>query len=149
MPKGKIVRADATTLPAWAGLSYLMYKDTHSYTDMVHECEHYLRGNTVTGFLYFFDDDYVGFINVSIRPDFADSSVRAPMGFIETIFVREDYRRYGFGSELVRAAEQHCAANGCRQLSSDSVIENLGSQRFHTACGFKEKGRAVFYVKEI
>jgi len=149
MAKGTIIRADATTLPAWAGLSYLMYKDTHSYTDMVHECEHYLRGDTIVGFLYHFEEDYVGFVNVSVRPDYADITVRAPMGFIETIFVREDYRRYGFGRELIRAAEQHCAANGCRQISSDTVIDNIGSQRFHEACGFGVKGRVVFYVKDI
>jgi len=149
MPRGTIVRADATTLPAWAGLSYLMYKDTHSYTDMVHECEHYLRGGAVAGFLYVYQEDYVGFVNVSVRPDTAGSDAKPPIGFIETIFVREDCRRFGFGRELVRAAEQHCAANGCRRLSSDTVIDNVGSQKFHEACGFGEKGRAVFYEKEI
>ena len=149
MPKGTIVRADATTLPAWAGLSYLLYKDMHSYTDMVHECEYYLRGDTVAGFLYCLDGDYVGFVNVSIRPDFAEVGVRPPMGFIETIFVREDCRRFGFGRELIRAAEHHCAANGCRRLSSDTLLVNSAGQRFHEACGFREKGRVVFYVKEI
>ena len=149
MPKGQIVRADSTTVTAWAGLSYLMYKDTHSYTDMMHECEYYLRDGTVAGFLYCWKDDYVGFVNVSVRPNFSDPAVRAPMGFIETIFVREDSRRNGFARELIRAAEDYCLQNGCRQLSSDSLIVNYVSHKFHESCGFREKGRVVFYVKEI
>jgi aminoglycoside 6'-N-acetyltransferase I len=149
MPKGNIIRADATTLPAWAGLSYLMYKDTHSYTDMVRECEHFLQTGAVTGFLYCFQDDYVGFVNVSLRPDTTGAGAKPPAGFVETIFVREDHRRYGFGRELICAAEQYCAANGCRQLSSDTVADNIGSQKFHEACGFGVKGRVIFYAKDI
>jgi len=149
MPKGTIVRADSTTLTAWAGLSYLMYKDNHSYSDMLHECEHYLRKGDLAGFLYLFEGDYVGFVNVSIRQDFADETVRPPMGFIETIFVREDCRRYGFARELIRAAEEYAAVNGCKQLSSDTLVDNYASQRFHENCGFREKGRVVFYVKDI
>ena len=149
MAKGKIVRADAGTLTAWAGLSYLMYKDQHSYNEMMQECEHYLRDGSVTGLLYELGGEHVGFVNLSIRQDFADETVRPPMGFIETIFVVEEYRRYGYARELIRAAEEFAAENGCRQLSSDTLIENTASQRFHESCGFKEKGRVVFYVKEI
>jgi len=149
MPKGVIIRADATTLPAWAGLSYLMYKDTHSYSDMVYECEYYLREGAVAGFLYYYNEDYVGFINVSVRPDYADAGARPPMGFIETVFVRGDCRRLGFARELIRAAEEYCAGLGCRRLSSDALIADAVSQAFHEGCGFREKGRVVFYVKDI
>jgi aminoglycoside 6'-N-acetyltransferase I len=126
-----------------------MYKDQHSYSDMLHECENYLRKGDVAGFLYMFEGDCVGFVNVSIRQDFADETVRPPMGFIETIFVREDHRRYGFAKELIRTAEEYAALNGCRQLSSDTLIDNVASQRFHENCGFREKGRVIFYVKDI
>jgi ribosomal protein S18 acetylase RimI-like enzyme len=37
-------------------------------------------------------------------------------GFVETLWVREDLRRRGLGSQLLAAAEQEIARRGCREV---------------------------------
>jgi aminoglycoside 6'-N-acetyltransferase I len=48
----------------------------------------------------------------------------AAVGYIEGWFVYEALRNRGIGKELMRAAEDWAREHGCREMASDTWIDN-------------------------
>lgn len=89
-----------------------------------------------------------GFAELGTRP-YADGCDTSPVAYLEGWYVDPDARRRGVGAALVRAGEAWARARGCRELASDALLENTGSQRAHEALGFAEVERAVHYRKPL
>ena len=89
-----------------------------------------------------------GFAEFGTRP-YADGCDTSPVAFLEGWYVDPDVRRRGVGAALVRAGEAWARARGHRELASDALLENGGSQRAHEALGFAEVERAVRYRKAL
>ena len=89
-----------------------------------------------------------GFVEASIRP-FADNCATRPVGYIEGWYVDPDVRRQGIGKKLVEAAEHWAAAQGCREMASDALLENTVSHEAHKALGFEESERLVHFRKRL
>ena len=94
-------------------------------------------------------DALVGFVEVGLRShaDGCDESQMA--GFLEGWFVRKDWRRVGIGRMLVAAAEQWASRQGCKEIASDTWIDNETSQRAHEAMGYEVVDRCVNYRKKL
>jgi aminoglycoside 6'-N-acetyltransferase I len=95
------------------------------------------------------DDALVGFVEVGLRShaDGCDESQLA--GFLEGWFVRKDWRRIGIGRMLVAAAEEWASRQGCKEMASDTWINNKTSQRAHEAIGYEVVDRCVNYRKNL
>jgi aminoglycoside 6'-N-acetyltransferase I len=89
-----------------------------------------------------------GFIEVSLRP-YADGCATSPVGYIEGWFVHPHARGSGAGRALVAAAEAWAVSRGCREMASDSLLENEAGQRAHLALGYEEVERAVRFRKDL
>ncbi|WP_161979515.1 GNAT family N-acetyltransferase [Streptococcus sp. S784/96/1] len=68
------------------------------------------------------------------------------VAYLEGINVLSDYQRSGIAKELIDFARQWARNQGIRQLASNCELDNLTSQAFHSAVGFKEVSRTVNYV---
>ncbi|HET6160801.1 MAG TPA: aminoglycoside 6'-N-acetyltransferase [Dongiaceae bacterium] len=90
----------------------------------------------------------VGMLELSLRP-YADGCDSSPVPFIEAWYVTEDARRGGIGGALVKAAEQWALENGYTEMASDSLLENVDSERAHKAVGFEEVERAIRFRKAL
>jgi aminoglycoside 6'-N-acetyltransferase I len=95
------------------------------------------------------DDRLVGFLEVSLRSHADGCDPAHPVGYIEGWFVRHDCREKGIGRDLVRAAENWAQANGCHEMASDALADNLDSQRAHEALGFEVVDRCVHFRKAL
>ena len=95
------------------------------------------------------DDDYAGFINVSLRHEFVQGAKSYPIGYVEGIFVKEQYRNKGIAKMLIQAGEEWAKSKGCKEIASDTEIDNKTSQKFHDKLGFKKTGVIVHFVKKI
>jgi aminoglycoside 6'-N-acetyltransferase I len=91
----------------------------------------------------------IGFLEVGLRSHADGCNPARPVGFVEGWFVQEASRNCGVGRELMRAAEEWARAQGCREMASDTWIDNEGSQRAHEALGFRVVDRCVNYRKEL
>ena len=91
----------------------------------------------------------LGFIEVGLRSHADECDPARPVGYVEGWYVVETYRRKGIGTRLLRAAEAWARTQGCREMASDALIENVPSQRVHAALGFAAVARSVLYRKPL
>jgi aminoglycoside 6'-N-acetyltransferase I len=90
-----------------------------------------------------------GFVEVALRSYADGCDATQPVGYLEGWFVREECRRRGIGTALLRAAEQWARLQGATEMASDAAIDNAISQRAHEALGFEVVGRAVQFRKQL
>ena len=79
----------------------------------------------------------VGFVELSLRA-YAEGCVSDRVAYVEGWYVEPHARRLGAGAALIRAAEDWGRSQGCIELGSDAVVENILSARAHRALGFSE-----------
>jgi aminoglycoside 6'-N-acetyltransferase I len=95
------------------------------------------------------DGTLAGFLEAGLR-SYADGCDAAhPVGYVEGWYVAESWRRQGIGRELLRAAEDWARSRGCKEMASDTAIDNETSQRAHEALGFEVAERSVLYRKKL
>jgi len=95
------------------------------------------------------DETLVGFLETGLRSHADGCDPSQAVGFIEGWYVLEGYRRQGIGKSLVTAAEQWARGEGCREMASDTLIENHSSQKAHQALGYAVVDRCVHYRKTL
>jgi len=91
----------------------------------------------------------VGFIEGSIRADYVNGTGSSPVGFVEGVYVVPAWRRQGVARRLFDAVADWARAQGCSELASDALLDNLASQRAHLALGFRETERVVYYTRHL
>jgi len=91
----------------------------------------------------------VGFIEAALRSYADGCDPSHPVGYVEGWYVIEEQRRRGIGKALLQAAEGWARTQGCKEMASDSELDNATSQRAHEATGFQVVGRALLYRKAL
>ena len=100
-------------------------------------------------FLAFDGDNAIGFSRVRIRHEWFFSDRDDPFGYLETIYVRREYRRQGVAHTLVAMCEDLSRDKGCLEFFSGCDLDNEGSYAFHIGAGFKEQHRIIHFSKEL
>jgi len=90
-----------------------------------------------------------GFLEASLRYDYVEACSTTPVGYLEGVYVRPEFRRRGVARALVKAAENWARSRGCREMASDSPLDNAVGQAAHEAIGYQEVGRIVCYRKSL
>jgi aminoglycoside 6'-N-acetyltransferase I len=91
----------------------------------------------------------IGFIEIGLRSHADGCDPARPVGFVEGWFVHEVSRKQGIGSALMRSAEAWARTQGCREMASDTWIDDQGSIRSHQALGFEVVDRCVHFRKAL
>jgi len=91
----------------------------------------------------------IGFAEVGLRSHANGCDGARPVGFLEGWFVARGFRRQRVGARLVRAAEQWCKAQGCREMASDTWASHRLSIAAHRALGYEVDGRYVNFRKSL
>ncbi len=100
-------------------------------------------------FIYKLNNEYIGFINLSIRTDYVEGSNSSPVGFVEGIYVKPEYRNKGIAKKLIIKGEEWAKSKGCTQIGSDIEMDNDISYKFHQKVGFNEANRIICFIKDI
>ncbi|HRW55151.1 MAG TPA: GNAT family N-acetyltransferase [Phycisphaerae bacterium] len=90
----------------------------------------------------------IGFVELSIHPH-AIGCGQGPVAYLEAWRVDEAYRRTGVGARLLAAGEAWGRSVGCREIASDTWIDNTTSDAAHRALGFEETDRLIHYRKPL
>jgi aminoglycoside 6'-N-acetyltransferase I len=95
------------------------------------------------------DGGLVGFIEVGLRSHADGCDPSHAVGFVEGWYVVPAYRGRKIGAQLLTRAEEWARAAGCREMASDTWLDNIDSQRAHEALGFEVVDRCVNYRKRL
>ncbi|WP_425348646.1 aminoglycoside 6'-N-acetyltransferase [Rhizobium bangladeshense] len=94
-------------------------------------------------------NETVGFAEATLRHDYVNGCSSSPVLFLEGIYVRPVDRRKGIARLLCNAVADWGKSLGCIEFGSDALLENSASHALHTALGFEETQRVVFFRKPL
>ena len=94
-------------------------------------------------------NEAVGFAEATLRHDYVNGCSSSPVLFLEGIYIRPVDRRKGIARLLCNAVADWGKSLGCVEFGSDAPIENSASHALHTALGFEETQRVVFFRKPL
>nr|AYQ75802.1 GNAT family N-acetyltransferase [Cohnella candidum] len=119
------------------------------YDELRNEFFEFLQSDKDKVYLYLADDLPVAFIHLCIRFDYVEGSVTSPVGYVEGIYVKPEYRRQGISKALLQKSEEWMKSKGCKQIGSDIEYDNHTSYQFHLGVGFKEANRIICFIKDL
>ncbi|MCH5199633.1 MAG: GNAT family N-acetyltransferase [Oscillospiraceae bacterium] len=143
-----IYKATESDIPKIADMAALLWEghDTEElaagFAEIIHsdECEVFLSMKENTS---------VGFAQVQLRHDYVEGTSSSPVGYLEAIFVKSEYRKNGHGKELLKHCEEWAAEKGCTEFASDCELTNDMSLAFHLNVGFTEVNRVICFTKKL
>ena len=83
-------------------------------------------------------------MNLSLRYDHVPGSTESPVAYIEGIFISQSYRQAGLGKHLITLAEKWGKEKGCKEMASDTLLNNTNSQHFHKKAGILLRNLAYY-----
>lgn len=132
-----------------AALLALQLWPNHTLDEFKEELGQLINAENATIFLAYVDDEAVGFAQCQLRTDYVEGTHSSPVGYLEGLFVKEQYRQKGFAKLLIESCEYWAKHKGCTEFASDCEIENLQSLTVHLKLGFSEANRIICFTKEL
>ena len=143
-----IQKAEAKDLPMIAELACQLWPD-HAVEEMRSELAEVIAKPDSAFFLAYVEDVPIGFAQCQLRYDYVEGTDASPVGYLEGIYVAEEYRKHGIARELLVACEGWAKEKGCTEFASDCELENTQSLQFHLNVGFEEANRIICFTKKI
>lgn len=142
-----IIEKASQHLTQWVRLRTLLWPDL-SIQESQAEVPALLQDPRQEAFVVLQGSECLGFIEVSLRA-YAEGCESSPVGYIEGWYVQPQQQGRGYGRALVQAAEAWAKAQGCSEMASDSLLDNLQGQTAHLALGYQEVERVVLFRKDL
>lgn len=138
-------KEDAHTI---AELAILMWTK-HTIGELTADFEEILSNDENAIFLLSIENDTIGFAQCQLRHDYVEGTDSSPVGYLEGIFVKQEYRKQGYAKELLKMCEAWAKEKGCTEFASDCELDNDTSLRFHMSMGFTEANRIICFTKQL
>lgn len=141
----KAKEEDALTI---AQLAIQMWEDatieelTDGFVDVINSPEGVVYLGEVNG-------QKIGFAQCQLRHDYVEGTETSPVGYLEGIFIAEEYRKQGYAKQLLAACENWAREQGCSEFASDCELDNTESLKFHLGLGFEEANRVICFTKKL
>lgn len=143
-----IKSADSSDIEVLAALASELWQQAAAQ-DLANEFAKLILSRNSCVFIKYVDNIPIGFAQCQLRYDYVEGACFSPVGYLEGIFIKAEYRHAGYASQLLAECEKWAKENGCREFASDCELDNLQSLKFHLATGFKEANRIICFVKNI
>ena len=122
--------------------------EVDSIQELIDDISENMAKDDAQYFLKYVNDMPVGFAECQLRHDYVEGT-DSPVGYLEGIFVKEEFRHKGFAKEILIECEKWTKEKGCIEFASDCELDNEESLHFHIAMGFVEAGRIICFKKEL
>lgn len=143
-----IKKASTASIDDLAKLALELWPDNH-FEDFKKDFTYIIGHLNDRVLLAELDGENVGFIHMSIRKDYVEGSSSSPVGYIEGLYVKPEYRNQKIGTRLYEEGAKWVKSRGCREIGSDCTLNNKLSYDFHFKIGFEEANRLICFIKEI
>lgn len=108
-----------------------------------------IKKEEVAFFLAFKDCHPIAFAQCQLRHDYVEGTKTSPVGYLEGVYVRDNYRKQGIAKNLLIACQNWAKEKHCQAFASDCELENTASLHFHLATGFIEANRIICFTKTL
>ena len=142
------MRATADDAKALAGIVRIVWPD-NTEEELVEIILGYMDQDGSAVFAEKMDGSFIGAALCSLRHDYVEGCDTSPVGYLEGVSVREEYRHQGVAKRLVEECEQWAREKGCSEFASDCELSNTDSLRFHLQIGFEEQNRLICFRKKL
>lgn len=143
-----IRRAKKEDVFAIAQLAICMW-DGSTVEELAHEFEELIDKENAAIFIRYNADILIGFAQCQLRYDYVEGTDSSPVGYLEGIFVKSEFRKRGYAKELLSACEEWAKNCNCTEFASDCELDNTTSILFHQNVGFSEANRIVCFTKKL
>lgn len=143
-----IRKAEMKDLPELAMLACRLWPH-HAVGEMQDELAEALAQENAAFFLDYEGAMAIGFGQCQLRYDYVEGTDSSPVGYLEGIYVEENFRRQGRAKALLAACESWAKAKGCTEFASDCELDNGKSLQFHLNVGFEEANRIICFKKKL
>ena len=131
-----------------AKLAIQMWK-SHTIGELAGEFYDYISKEKGIVFIAVADAGAVGFAQCGLRRDYVEGTDSSPVGYLEGIFVKEEYRKRGVARDMLEACQKWAKEQGCAEFASDCELDNEDSLKFHIKMGFVEANRIICFTKKL
>ena len=80
--------------------------ESHTVDELEKEFAKTLNDKRSSLFIKYINDLPVGFAQCSLRTDYVEGTESSPVGYLEGVFVKEEYRKNGYTKEPLYACEK-------------------------------------------
>ena len=120
-----------------------------SFDEEFENYKHIIGARNEVCYLFKDRDEYIAFIQVSIRNDYVEGATDLPVAYIEAVYVKIEYQRQGIARKLIRVAEEWAKQKGLFTEAFESV-EQLDAYIAHfTADLIHKNPAALLQLKKI
>ncbi|MCL2620731.1 MAG: GNAT family N-acetyltransferase [Defluviitaleaceae bacterium] len=105
--------------------------------------------NLPNEFLCYAEGKPAGLVSLTLRHDYVEGTETSPVGYLEAIYVKPEFRGQGIARKLVEFCKQWSADQGCTEFASDCELHNEASRLFHNAVGFTEANRIICFTMKL
>ena len=143
-----ISKATEAYIPAIADMAVLLWEDC-TIEELMKEYAEIIHNDECAVFLLTKENTVIGFAQVQLRHDYVEGTNSSPVGYLEAIFVKKEYRKCGYAKELLKHCEEWATEKGCTEFASDCELTNNISLAFHLNMGFIEANRIICFIKNL
>lgn len=144
----KIQKADLHDAPVLARLACELWPGD-PLKERKQEMAELTKDREAACFLAWEENEAVGFAQCQLRHDYVESTDTSPVGYLEGIYVKENFRHKGVARALLNACEKWAREMGCTEFASDCELDNTQSLAFHLNVGFAEANRVICFTKKL
>ena len=123
--------------------------ESNTVEELTQQFYEYISKENGTIFLAMVDGCAVGFAQCGLRRDYVEGTDSSPVGYLEGIFVKEEYRKRGLARDMLEACQKWAKEQGCAEFVSDCELDNEDSLKFHIKMGFVEANRIICFTKKL
>ena len=143
-----IVKATSKDSLALAKMAIKMWSE-HSLDELAKEFEDTIDCRESAIFMLMVDNQAVGFAQCQLRHDYVEGTDTCPVGYLEGIFLEQEFRHRGHAKKLLAQCEEWAKNKGCTEFASDCESDNDESLKFHINMGFTEVNRIICFKKQL
>ena len=143
-----IRKAEIKDLPILAELARQLWPD-NTVEEMRAEFAEIIAKPDAAFLLAYAEETAAGFAQCQLRHDYVEGTDSSPVGYLEGIYVADEYRQLGVAREVLSACEGWAKDIGCTEFASDCELENTQSLQFHLNVGFEEANRIICFTKKL
>ena len=143
-----VYKSTEADIPTIAGMAALLWEEA-TVEELAAEFAEIVHNDECAVFLSIKENTAVGFAQVQLRHDYVEGTNSSPVGYLEAIYVKKEYRKCGYGKELLNHCEEWAIEKGCTEFASDCELTNDTSLAFHLNMGFTEANRIICFTKKI